>query len=328
MLGGSGNYTNKTQALLNPKTLTWTMTGAHKVDANEEAGFTLLPNDEVLSVGLQSTPDYAEIYQPSTGGWTDAGTIPVPVVHSGKDAEIGPQVMRPNGTVLMLGATGQNAVYRVATRTWSPGPSFPVIDGKQFDCADAPAAVLPDGNVLIDASPGTYARPSHFFVFDGRSLARVSDAPNAAHLESNFGYMLVLPTGQILFNDRDGHMELYTDGGSPNAAWRPVIQTVPTTLAPGRTYAIAGSQLNGLTQGAFYGDDYQSATNFPLVRINYASTGRVFYARTFNMSSMAVTPKLASHALFQTPARLPSGKATLVVVANGISSAPVPVTVR
>ncbi len=327
MLGGSGNFTNTTQALLNPRTLTWAITGANKVDDNEEAGFTLLPNHEVLSVGLKSQPDYAEVYDPATGDWTDAGTIPVPVVDS-VGGEIGPLVLRPNGTVLVLGATGQNAIYNVAARTWAPGPSFPVIDGEQPHCADAPAAVLPNGNVLIDASPGLYQPPSHFFVFDGRSLTRVTDAPNAANLESNFGYMLVLPTGQILFNDRDGHMEVYIDGGRPNASWRPVIRKVATRLAPGGTYSIAGYQLNGVTQGAFYGDDYQSSTNYPLVRVTYAGTGRVFYARTFDMSSMAVTPMSASHAQFQIPARVLPGKATLVVVANGISSSPIAVTVR
>ena len=326
MLGGSGNYTNRTQALLNPKTLTWTITGVGKVDDNEEAGFTLLPSGEVLTVGLRPKRGYAELYDPSTGSWTDAGTIPVPVVDPRGD-EIGPQVLRPDGTLLMLGDTGQNAIYSVASRTWSPGPSFPFINGKQPHCADAPAAVLPDGDVLIDASPGFYHRPSSFFVFNGRTLKRVTAPPNAANLESNYGYMLVLPTGQILFNDRDGRMEVYNDGGSPSATWRPVIQKVPRRVAPGGTYSLAGLQLNGLTQGASYGDDYQSATNFPLVRITYAHTGRVFYARTFNMSSMAVTPKLASHAEFHVPGSMPLGKATLVVVANGIASAPITITV-
>jgi hypothetical protein len=321
MLGGSGNFSNTTQALLNPKTLTWTITGTHKVDDNEEEGFTLLPNDRVLTVGLRPNADYTEIYDPATGNWTDAGKIPVPIVDT-VGGELGPLVLRPNGTVLVLGATGQNAVYDVATQTWAPGPSFPVIDGKQPHCADAPAAVLPDGNVLIDASPGLYQPPSHFFVFNGRSLARVTDAPNAADLQSNFGYMLVLPTGQILFNDRDGHMEVYTDSGRPNASWRPVIRKVATTLVPGTNYSVTGSQLNGLTQGAYYGDDYQSATNYPLVRVTYDRTGRVFYARTFDMSSMAVTPMSPSHAQFQIPTSASRGKATLVVVANGISSSP------
>ena len=327
MLGGSGNYTNTTQALLNPRTLKWTITGMDKVDDNEEAGFTLLPSGEVLSVGLEARPDYAETYDPATGAWTDAGTVPVPVVDT-VGGEIGPLVLRPDGTVLVLGATSHNAIYDVGTQTWAAGPSFPVINGERPHAADAPAAVLPDGNVLIDASPGLYQRPSHFFVFDGRSMTRVADAPNAANLESNFGYMLVLPTGQVLFNDRDGHMEVYTDRGQPPARWRPVIQSVATTLTPRGTYSIAGLQLNGLTQGAYYGDDDQSATNYPLVRVTSVRTGRVVYARTFDMSSMSVTPMLASHAQFQLPARVPAGTATLVVVANGISSASVAVTVR
>jgi hypothetical protein len=326
MLGGSGNYTNRTQALLNPKTLTWAIAGRKKVDDNEEEGFTLLPNDEVLAVGLQPRPDYAEVYQPSTGEWSRDGTVPVPVVDT-IGGEVGPQVLRPNGTVLVIGATGRNAVYHVATHSWTVGPSFPYLAGKQPHSADGPAAVLPDGNVLIDASPGLYQPPSRFFVFNGTTLTRVADAPNAANLESNWGYMLVLPTGQILFNDRDGHMEVYNDGGAPQASWRPVITRVATSLIPGGTYSVLGSQLNGLTQAAFYGDDYQSATNYPLVRLTYAGSGRVVYTRTFNMSSMAVTPRLASHAQFQVPTTAPPGRAVLVVVANGISSAPVAVTV-
>ncbi len=327
MLGGSGNYTNRTQALLNPKTLTWTITGTGKLGDNEETAFALLPSSDVLSVALKPQPNYAELYHPSTGRWTPAGTIPVPVVDA-SGTESGAEVLRPDGTLLMLGDTGENAVYHFATNTWSTAPSFPEVDGQQPHCADAPAAVLPDGDVLIDASPGIYKPPSHFFIFNGHSLTRVEDAPHAASLESNFGYMLVLPTGQVLFNDRIGHMELYTAGGNSKKSWRPVIRKVPVKLARGHTYAIAGSQLNGLTQGAYYGDDYQSATNYPLVRITYARTGRGFYARTFAMSSMAVTPKLASRAKFQLPSNVRPGKAFLSVIANGISSSPVAVTLR
>jgi hypothetical protein len=327
MLGGSGNYTNTTQALLNPATLTWTISGSGKVDNNEESGFTLLPDDDVLAVGVTPTPDYAEIYNRQSGAWSGAGTVPAPVVNV--DAgEIGPQPLLPDGTVLVLGGSGQNAIYDVATQTWSAGPSFPMIDGQQYDCADAPAAVLPDGNVLIDASPGVYQSPSHFFIFNGTSLTQATDPANAANLHSTYGYMLVLPTGQILFNDRFGRMEVYDAGGSPNPSWRPVVKSVHKKLVPGGTYSVAGRQLNGLTQGAYYGDDYQSATNYPLVRITYVKTGRVVYARTFDMSSMAVTPMLASNARFKVPARAPRGSAKLTVVANGIASKPVAVTVR
>ena len=37
-------------ALLNPNTLTWTPTGSNKFDVNDEEGWTLLPNERVLTV--------------------------------------------------------------------------------------------------------------------------------------------------------------------------------------------------------------------------------------------------------------------------------------
>lgn len=325
-----GNYTNTTQALLDPRTLTWSATGSGKKQANEEGGFTLLPDGDVLAVGLMPRQDRAETYDPTTGAWRSAGTVPVPVVYTQRSfpqgLEIGPQVLRPNGSVLVVGVTGRNAVYNSRTGAWSPGPSFPVIGGKRFGTADGAAAVLPDGDVLIDASPGLYKPPSHFFVFNDRTLTRVPDPPNAAHLASNWGYMLDLPTGQVLLNDRFGHMEVYTAGGSAAAGWRPVIRKAPRIVTGGGTYTVTGLQLNGLTQGAYYGDDFQSATNYPLVRLSYGN-GRVVYAHTFHMSSMAVTPGLRSTARCRLPAGTPAGQASLVVVANGVAAAPVAVAV-
>jgi hypothetical protein len=36
----------------------------------------------------------------------------------------------------------------------------------------------------------------------------------------------------------------------------------------------------GLSQAAAFGDEYQTATNYPLVRITNPATGHVFYAKT------------------------------------------------
>lgn len=103
---------------------------------------------------------------------------------------------------------------------------------------------------------------------------------------------------------------------------------MPTRLHTGTTYTVSGIQLNGLTKGAAYGDDYQSATNFPLVRITNEKTGDVSYARTFGMTSMSVAPGTHSSANFRLPARMETGPSVLVVVANGIASAPVKVWVQ
>jgi hypothetical protein len=140
--------------------------------------------------------------------------------------------------------------------------------------------------------------------------------------------MLALPNGQVLFNDGSNQVEVYTAGGTPNPAWQPSISHLSsTTLAPGGTYSVSGKQLAGLDQGAAYGDDVQDNTNFPLVRITNTATGVVTYARTSNWTSVSVAPGSRSSTQFTLPPGTPAGRSTLVVVANGIASPPLKVTV-
>jgi hypothetical protein len=71
----------------------------------------------------------------------------------------------------------------------------------------------------------------------------------------------------------------------------------------------------------------QDSTNFPVVRITNDATGVVTYARTFDWSSVSVAPGTSSATRFSLPPGTPAGKSTLVVVANGIASAPSTVTI-
>jgi len=70
----------------------------------------------------------------------------------------------------------------------------------------------------------------------------------------------------------------------------------PHNVDPGNTYTIQGTQFNGLSEGAYYGDDAAFSTNYPLVRITNHATGHVFYCRTHGHSTMAVAtgPDIAS----------------------------------
>jgi hypothetical protein len=78
-----------------------------------------------------------------------------------------------------------------------------------------------------------------------------------------------------------------------------------------------------------FGDEYQNATNYPLVRITNNSTGHVFYARTHDHSSMGVaTGSLTVSTNFDVPSVIDAGPSTLEVVANGIASTPVSITVN
>ena len=72
-------------------------------------------------------------------------------------------------------------------------------------------------------------------------------------------------------------------------AWGAVLITAaPALVTRGSTYAIAGTQFNGLSQAAAIGDEFNAATNYPLVRITNTASGHVFYARTHDHSSMGV----------------------------------------
>jgi hypothetical protein len=325
MLGVSGYSGNEDEAIFDARTLSWTATGTGKADGNGEEGWSLLPDGDLLTVDTSDVPN-SELYDPATGSWHSAGTMPVSIIdHTG---EVGPQLLMPDGVVFAAGANGNNALYVTSTPGWVTGPRFPVIGGKQYDIADGPAAVLPDGNVLLEASPGDYNPPAHYFVSNGGTLRQIADAPDSVDEASSYGYMLVLPTGEILLDARLGAIYLYEAGGRPKQAWRPAITSVPTRLAAGDTYTLSGKQLNGLTQGAAYGDDFQDATNYPLVRITSNAGGVVTFARTFGFSNMSIAPGNPSSTRFTLPRSIRNGKSKLVVVTNGITSPAVAVTIR
>jgi hypothetical protein len=141
--------------------------------------------------------------------------------------------------------------------------------------------------------------------------------------------MVCLPTGQVMFTDFSQSVEIYTPSGTYNSAWAPTITHVAATLTHGSVNnLIGGTQFNGLSQCAAYGDDNQSATNWPLVRITNNSTGAVVYARTHTFSTMGVaTGSALVRARFDIPASIGTGPSTLEVVANGIPSAAVAVNI-
>jgi hypothetical protein len=77
------------------------------------------------------------------------------------------------------------------------------------------------------------------------------------------------------------------------------------------------------------GDEFDSHTNYPLVRITNKSTNHVFYARTHDHSTMGVqTGKTPVSTNFDVPSGAETGASKLEVVANGIPSKPVDVTVN
>ena len=314
----------------NPSTFAWTPVGSGKIDPFSEEGMTLLPSGDVMVVDTQNGT-HAERYNPARQHWGGAGSTGVLLPSNGGMGivpELGAAVLRTDGTVFVGGATQFTSVYypsasKTGTGFWIPGPTFPA-----GVMADAPGALLVNGNVLVDTSP-FFTGPSTFFEFDGANLNPAPAPPNAPNDASYFGRMLELPSGQVLFTDGSTDVEIYTPAGGPNPAWAPVITSLTGTLTRGTTYPISGFRLNGLSQGAAYGDDAQMASNYPLVRIRNNGTGHIFYAKTHGHSTMAVaTGNRVVSTNFDVPSGMETGASTVVVVANGIASGAVNVTVN
>lgn len=324
-----GNSQSNQTRLLDPATETWAVAGS-KADSGSEESWALLPDGTVVTAECQNHPQ-AEKYLPASDTWVSAGTVPGDLVEA-SSIEIGSAILLPSGSVFALGATGRSDSYTppaVSTDpgTWTAGPNMPLDGmGRQLGTKDTPAALLPNGHILTVAAPVDgvrldYLGPTSFLDYDGTTF---SAAPSSGN-EATYPYdsrMLLLPTGQALYtNTENGTVAIYTPSGGPDPSWRPQITSVSNGLLAGGSYVLQGRQLNGLSQANGYGDDASSATNYPLVRIRNLGTGHVFYARTFDHSTMGVAtgPAIVS-THFTVPAGIEGGASELVVVANGIES--------
>lgn len=330
-----GRKLDEQVAALDPATLQWTLLGAAgKADFNAEEGWTLMPDGTILTVDVKDAPN-SERYLTADGAWMSDGSTLVdlhtPTTVKGclsypggcytPPGEVGPQILRPDGTVFATGAakSGQNAHTAIytpgATSTdpgsWAVGPDFP-----KDDAGDSSAALLPSGNVLVVGTSGK------LYEFDGTHLTTTVSSRAASG-----AILLELPSGETLVTSRP--VKVYTGLGAPQAAWAPSISSVAKNLKRGRTYTVNGTQFNGLSQAAAVGDEFQTASNYPLVRLTNRATGHVVYARTHDHSTMGVATGLTPVTTqFDVPAAAETGTTLLQVVANGIASVAVKVKIQ
>ena len=328
-----GGKLDTLMAELDPSTLQWTaMASTGKSDFDAEEGWTLLPDGSILTFDVKNAPN-SERYIPSMQTWFSAGSTIVDLHSPGggpclsygggcynPPGEVGPAMLRPDGTVFATGSRstagpGHTAIYTppvISTDagTWTAGPDFPGND----NAGDSFAVLLPSGNVLVLGNSGT------LYEFDGKTLTASGQVPSGSSL-------LVLPTGEVIVGGDT--VQLYTSAGQPAPSWAPTISAFPASVLRGSSYAISGTQFNGLSQAAAFGDEEQTATNYPLVRITNQSTGHVFYARTHDHSTMAVaTGSAVVSTNFDVPSGMETGASSLEIVANGIASPSVRLTVN
>ena len=318
-------------AELDPSTMTWTAMGSTgKSDWNAEEGWTLMPDGTILTWDVLNNPN-SERYIPSEQMWVSDGSTVANlqgppevgcIPYGGGDycppGETGPGILMPNGTVFATGAThsgassGNTSVYTPGASptdpgTWTPGPSFPSGD----DAGDNFAVLMPNGRALVEGNSG------RLYEWNGTTLTPT--------VSTFGGSMIVLPTGQVLFNGS----QVYTTTGSYLQPWAPFVLYCQANVTRGQTYPVFGKQFNGLSQAANFGDEFETATNYPLVRITNNATGHVFYAKTHGHSTMGVATKsLPTFTNFDVPATMETGPSQLEVVANGIPSLPYNITVN
>ncbi len=294
----------------------------------DEAGWVKLPDDSILTIdpfGANS-----ERYIPSSNTWVDDGIVPESLYDS-FGFELGTAFLLPSGNAFFLGSTGHTAIYAPTGTTspgaWTAGPDIPSGQGTP----DAAAAMMVNGKILCAVSPtptsgNHFPSPTSFYEYDPVSNAFTqANAPGGGtnvNISSYETTMLDLPDGTILYASQiSSRLFVYQPDGSPLADGKPSITSI-TPNADG-SYHLTGTLLNGISEGAAYGDDWQMNSNYPIVRLVDAA-GNVRYARTFNWSSTSVMTGLTPETTeFRLTPNLPSGTYSLVVVANGNSSDPV-----
>ncbi len=316
-IGGPQTY------IYDPAANAWTRTGDKLYnDFSSEESWVKLSDDSILTYDVFATPGtHAQRYLPATGKWVDAGTLPQTLSGAAFGWELGPALRLPDGRALFLGANNNTAYCNPASNTWTQGPALP----GGLGAGDEPAALLPNGHVLLAVTDTHYFKGlGGLYELDPTTNTYTNVTPAAGVIdlaESGFAYnTLLLPTGQVLLFNRSSEIDVYTPAGSPDPSWRPTITGIS---AGGGTFTLTGTQLNGLSDGAAYGDDNEMASNYPIVRLVDGS-GNVHFARTFNWSSTGVA---TGSTPVSTQFTLPAGPATaadlLSVSANGVSSAAV-----
>jgi hypothetical protein len=341
-------------AALDPASLTWTVPiGTGKADGHDEESWAMMWDGRIVTVDANNVanPDRSEIYDPVTRLWTGHGDVPVDIADhrpfpnaSTGSHEVGPEILRADGKVLAIGGTGHNALYDPVADSWTAMPDLPGANQSE----DGPGVMMPNGDILLAISPfpmsatQPFNPPTTFYELHDTTFTQVGASANGANIESYQNFFLMLPTGEVMLSDSNGSIELYTpapgvvDNGIPSILAAPKLigdgpeaETGSTiTMYRGRSYTLPVYRMNGISQGAYYGDDAQMSTNFPVVRVTNNASGHVAFFRTYDHSNRSISPDSSGVTKLDVPTTADQGLSSLVVIANGIASAPITVNVK
>ena len=322
--------------IYNPKANAWSDGPVLTNNAYDQAecSWAKLADGSILTIDTGSTN--SERYIPSLNRWVPDGLVAAYVWNNVSNGdEIGPAVTLSNGKAFFMGGNGTNVLYTPSGNTspgvWTLATVSPTdANSNQLEIADAPGAMMVNGKFLCVLATncingGCFQAPYYLYEYD------YSVGPGGSFTVVLTNYsgaiaMLDLPDGTVLLSDFTSQLYVYQPDGSPLPSGKPTITSI-TANADG-SFHVTGTGLNGISEGGTFGDELQNNENYPLVRMTNNSSGLVYYARTYNWSSTGIqTGSTPVTTEFTLPAGVFAGGGTnysLVVVANGIASDPVP----
>jgi hypothetical protein len=304
---------------------------------NDESGYTMLPNGDVLMVDVQTNSNCSNStksteYLSHTDNTWHCGPQTTVQLWQQSDQELGsavlfyPNANHPQGGVFQFGGnvTATN-VLDIASNTWATGPN-----PAPNDQADGPGALEPNGLVLEQVSPGLFNSGCQFTEYDPAANTLTNTVNNAyCPGDSSYeGHLMIFPTGQIGSVDFGPQIYLYNPKPGVASGVAPTI--IPASnayLGGSKNNVLYGVQLNGLSGNNSYGDDYQMATNYPLIRFT-DSNNKVWYGFTHDDSSHSIAPRTISYTKFDLNPAMPPGRYMMQVVTNGIGSNQVQVLIH
>ena len=200
--------------------------------------------------------------------------------------------------------------------TWVAGPDIP----NGLGSYDGSAVVLSNGKVLCAVGPKSGDGPTTF-VESTRSRTSSPTRPTCRTIPLSPSRPASSPSPTAMSFSPMGRISLTSTSLEADraASWRPTITQIRRNH--NGSFHLTGTQLNGVSEGAYYGDDAQMSSNYPIVRLSDASH-HVYYARTTNWTIGVATRRKSVSTDFTLPGTLPTGKYRLSVVANGIASRP------
>nr|WP_242544847.1 Ig-like domain-containing protein [Corallococcus sp. NCSPR001] len=228
---------------------------------------TLLPNGKVLVAGGASTSissgiASAELYDPATGTWTNAGSM----LSARRDHTA---TLLPSGKVLIAGGQqGSNRLtqaelYDPATGTWSATGALPAARGAHT------ATLLPNGKVLVAGGYNGDAILASASVYDP---ATGTWSATGAMASARSGHTAtLLPDGKVLLaGSGGGSAELYDPA---TGTWASTGSLATTHDSPTATLLPSGRVLITGGYGSAVMEEYDPATG------TWTTTGALSTAR-------------------------------------------------